>query len=95
MLSTPPAHKNIAVVISLANAAILERIETYLYLIDDGVYNLGDPAIDALKNSGVRLFACAYGAKQRGIPIDNKAVFSGLVVLSNMIKGCDRFITFN
>ena len=84
-------------VVSLANAAILEGIETYIYLIDDGVYNIGSPEMNALEDAGVRLFACAYGAQQRGIPTnsDRQTIFAGLVTLSDMIKGCDRFITFN
>ena len=95
MLSTPPEDKNRGTAVALATAAIEEGIETYLYLIDDGVYNLDLPEINILKNSGVRLFACAYGARQRGIPLNDQAIFSGLVTLSDIIKGCDRFIALN
>jgi len=96
MLSTHQEHPNKKIVVALVNEAVQQGIETYLYLIDDGVYHLSCPEINALTDAGVRLFACAYGAQQRGIPLNNnKAIFTGLVVLSDMIKGCDRFVNFN
>ena len=95
MLSTPPEHKNRKMVAFLANEAVQQGIETYIYLIDDGVYNIDHPEMNALENCGVKLFACAYGAQQRGISLNNKAVFAGLAVLSDIIKGCDRFVTLN
>jgi len=97
MLSTSSRHGNTKTVFSLIGAAMQEGIETYLYLIDDGVNHIGQIELNALENAGVRIFACAYSAQQRGIPThsDSKITFSGLVTLSDMIKGCDRFITFN
>jgi len=97
LLSTPPENNNQATVIGLANEAVRQGIETYLYLIDDGVYYLGRPETDALVKAGTRLFVCAHGASQRGIPLNTlqNATFGGLVSLSNLIKGCDRFISFN
>ena len=96
LLSTPPEHKNKITAVALANVSIAEGITTYLYLIDDGVYNINHPEINALAAAGVHLFACAYGAKRRNISLTNNTVaFSGLVVLSDLIKGCDRFITLN
>ncbi|MBI3358867.1 MAG: DsrE family protein [Nitrospirae bacterium] len=94
LLSTPPENKNLETVISLASQAVGAGITVYLYFIDDGVLNIGQPAIDALADSGVHLFACAYGAGRRGVPQNNKVVFAGLVVLANIIKGCDRFLAF-
>ncbi len=95
LLSTPPEHKNLTTVVSLATEAMRRQVDTYLYLIDDGVGNLDHPKIDALREEGVKLFLCAYGAQRRGIPTTDKAVFCGLVVLSDLVKGCDRFVTFN
>ncbi len=95
LLSTPPENKNRTTVVSLAKEAVRQGIDTYLYLIDDGVRNCGHPEIDTLTKAGVNLFVCAYGAQRRGIPPNESATFSGLVVLSDLVKGCDRFITFN
>lgn len=95
LLSTPPEDKNLTTVTSLANEALRQGVDTYLYLIDDGVRNLGRPEMETLRQNGVKLFLCAYGAQRRGIPTSDKAVFCGLVVLSDLVKGCDRFVTFN
>lgn len=95
LLSTPPEDKNLTTVASLANEALCQGVDTYLYLIDEGVRNVDRPEMERLKRNGVKLFLCAYGAQRRGIPTSDKAVFCGLVVLSDLVKGCDRFVTFN
>ncbi len=95
LLSTSPEHQNLITVTALALEARGQQVETYLYFIDDGVSNLDRPEIDRLRQAGVKLFSCAYGAQRRGIPVSDKAVFCGLVVLSDLVKGCDRFVTFN
>jgi hypothetical protein len=70
--------------------------DVYLYLIDEGVLTVDDPRFEALKHSGLKLFACAYGAQQHGVPRkDEKATYCGLVVLSNIISSVDRFVALN
>jgi sulfur relay (sulfurtransferase) complex TusBCD TusD component (DsrE family) len=95
LLSTPPDNKNLGTVISLIKEAVLQEITVYLYFIDDGVLNIGLPEINALADSGVHLFACAYGAGRRGVAQNDKVVFAGLVVLADIIKGCDKFLSFD
>ncbi len=95
LLSTPPEDKNLTTVSSLADEALRQGVDTYLYLVDEGVRNLDRPEIEMLRQNGVKLFLCAYGAQRREIPTSDKAVFCGLVVLSDLVKGCDRFVTFN
>ncbi|MFQ5580222.1 MAG: DsrE family protein [Nitrospiria bacterium] len=93
ILSTPPEENNLSVVISLAEEACRQSVHIYLYLIDDGVKHIDLPEIQILKEAGVKLSLCAYSAQRRSIPSSDKAVFGGLVVLSDLIKGCDRLIT--
>lgn len=95
LLSTPPEDKNLTTVSSLANEALRQGVDTYLYLVDEGVRNLDRPEMERLRQNGVKLFLCAYGAQRRGIPTSDKAVFCGLAVLSDLVKGCDHFVTFN
>lgn len=95
LLSTPPDHQNLDIVLNLAYEALSQGIEVYLYLIDDGVYNINNKGILDLSKKGVRLFACALAAQRRGIPLSDKAVFGGLYVLLNMMNSCDRFLAFN
>lgn len=95
LLSTSPTHPNLKTAIGLAETALSEQTDVYLYLVDDGVYALNDDQLTGLGQQGVKLFACAYGAQRRGIPINDKANFCGLVVFSDLVKGCDRFIALN
>ena len=44
---------------------------------------------------GLKLYACAHGAQRRGLPVNDKAVFAGLAVVSDLIASTDRFVSFN
>lgn len=98
LLSTPPSHPSVTTVASLCREAIHSDCDVYLYLIDEGVGNVHDARFSKLAQDGVKLFVCAYGCQQHGVStsgIDPEISLCGLVVLSNMISGCDRFLAFN
>lgn len=79
----------------LAAAALVEGVDVYLYCIDEAVRGVGEGRVQALKQGGVKLFACAYGAHRRGIPVGDQAVFAGLTVVNDLVVGTDRFVSFN
>lgn len=95
LLSTPPEHPNIETVTALIRTAQGSGHEAYLYLIDEGTLNLKDERLQELRAGGLRLYLCAYGGQRHGIEPSDQAVFCGLVVLSDLMKGCDRFLSFN
>lgn len=98
LLSTPPAHPNLATVTRLSQEAIKANIDVYLYLIDEGVKNLNDARLLELSGAGAKFFVCAYGCQQHGVStdkLDPSVNLCGLVILSNIINGCDRFVAFN
>jgi len=95
LLAAPAESRSSKTAVRLAETALAKKVDVYLYLIDDGVYHLDNQQLLDLAKRGLKLFACAYGAQMRGIPISDKATFCGLVVLSDLINGCDRFISFN
>jgi len=97
MLSTAPEHPNLTTAVGLAEAALERGADVYLYLIDDGVRALADRRLRALPARGVKLFACAYGCQKRRIPVEDAAdvTYCGLVVLTDVINGTDRFIALN
>jgi sulfur relay (sulfurtransferase) complex TusBCD TusD component (DsrE family) len=98
LLSTGPAHPNVATVTELCSTALASGTDVYLYLIDEGVKNVHDPRMLALAKNGGKLFVCAYGCQQHGIStadVYSEMSLCGLVVLSNIINGCDRFLAFN
>lgn len=97
LLSTPPSHPSVDTVLRLAEAALRQGIDVYLYLIDEGVKSLKDPRYLDVVHAGVKMSVCAYGCQQHGVlttGIDPEISLSGLVVLSGIIDGCDRFLAF-
>lgn len=95
LLSTGPEHPNLETVSRLSNTALGKGHDVYLYLIDEGTRCLNTPQIAHLPEQGAKLFVCAFGAQKMGVPIDSRATFCGLVVLSDIVSGCDRFLAFN
>jgi sulfur relay (sulfurtransferase) complex TusBCD TusD component (DsrE family) len=97
LLSTAPSHPSVETVVQLAQAALRRGVEVYLYLIDEGVKSAIDQRYIGLIDAGVKMFVCAYGCQQHGVPtdsVDSRVSLSGLVVLSGIIDGCDRFLAF-
>ena len=98
LLSTPPSHPNLTTVARLCEEGLRSDVDVYLYLIDEGVKNVTDQQLLGLSKAGTKLFACAYGCQQQGVStgnLDPGIQLCGLVVLSNIINGCDRFVAFN
>jgi sulfur relay (sulfurtransferase) complex TusBCD TusD component (DsrE family) len=95
MLSTSPGHRNLDTVVGLSEAALDRGAQVYLYLIDDGVAAVDDPRVQALGERGARLFVCAFGCQKRGLPLSERATNCGLVVLTDVINGTDRFVALN
>ncbi len=95
MLSTDPAHPNFQTALGLSDAALARGTAVYLYLIDDAVAAVEDPQVQALAERGARLFVCAYGCQKRRLPLSERATNCGLVVLTDIIAGTDRFLALN
>ena len=97
LLSTAPADQSIETVVRLAEAAVRQGVDVYVYLIDEGVKSFTDARLSRLLDEGVKMSVCAYGCQQHGIStqhVDSRVSLSGLVVLSGIIDGCDRFLAF-
>jgi sulfur relay (sulfurtransferase) complex TusBCD TusD component (DsrE family) len=98
LLSTGPERSdNLETALGLAEAALTRGTGVYLYLIDDGVRSLEDARVQTLAPRGAKLFVCAYGCQKRRIPLDHadRVTYCGLVVLTDLINGTDRFIALN
>ena len=95
LISARPDHPNFRHAIRLAETALGRGVMVYLYCIDEAVLGLDDAQLQGLKQRGVNLFACAYGAQRREIPAGHLAVFAGLTIVSDLIAGTDRFVCFN
>lgn len=88
---------NLETAVGLSAAALDHGGAVYLYLIDDGVRALDDPRVPALAARGAKLFVCAFGCQKRRIPLRDAdtLTYCGLVVLTDIINGTDRFIALN
>jgi hypothetical protein len=97
LLSTGPEHANLEAAVGLSDAALARGAQLYLYLIDDGVRALDDPRVASLADRGAKLFVCAYGCQKRRIPLRDAdtITYCGLVVLTDLINGTDRFVALN
>lgn len=94
LLAAAPGTPDFAAGLKAATQSLANGARTYLYCIDDAVPGVGDPALQALCQRGLILYACAYGANRRGIPIDDSATFAGLGALGDIIAGTDEFHSF-
>ena len=97
LVSTGPDHANHEHAVGLSEAALQRGADVYLYLIDDGVRLLDDPRVRALPARGAKLFVCAYGCQKRRLPLQELegVSYCGLVVLTDLINGTDRFVALN
>jgi predicted peroxiredoxin len=95
LLSGSPEKESFRHGIGFAAAALKLGCDVYLYCIDDAVAGVGDSRLQALKQSGLKLYACAYGAHRRQIQLNDDATFAGLTVVSDLVASTDRFVSFN
>ena len=95
LLSTSPNQPGFQHGLRLAEAALEEGVEVYLYCVDDAVRGLEEPLLLALAARGLKLFVCAYGAQRRGLKRSQCATYAGLALLSDLISATDRFVSFN
>ena len=95
LLSTSPGCPGFQHGLALAEAALSEGLEVYLYCIDDAVRGLAEPRLQSLAARGIKLYGCAYAAQRRQLPIDDKTNWAGLALLSDLMAATDRFVSFN
>ncbi len=95
LLSTRPEAAGFQHGVRLAAAALKHGVDVYLYCVDDAVFGVGHPALQELRARGLKLYACAFGAHRRNIPLSDQAVFAGLTVVSDLVAATDRFLSFN
>ncbi len=95
LISARPGETGFTHALRLAETAFTQGVDVYLYCVDQAVQGLDDPRLVTLRNNGVKLYACAYGAQKLNLVLTDKATFAGLTVISDLIANTDRFVTFN
>lgn len=95
LISAPPDSPSFLHGVRFAAAALSAGCDVYAYCIDEAVPGVAQAEVQALRAQGLKLYACAYGAHRRDIPVDDRAAFAGLTVVSDLVAGTDRFVSFN
>lgn len=95
LLSAHPDQPGFRHGLGLAEAALNEGVDVYLYCIDEAIYGLERPPAQALAARGLKLYGCAYAAQRRRLPVNDKAIFAGLGIVSDLMAATDRFVSFN
>lgn len=95
LLSAPPDQPGFVHGLRLAEAALAEGVDVYLYCIDEAVLGVTDLRLQRLQAAGLKLFGCAYAARRRNFPVTDQVTLAGLAMVSELIAGTDRFVSFN
>jgi hypothetical protein len=95
LVSVAPQAPGFGHAVSLAGAALARGVDVYLYCLDEAVLGVGDTRLQAMRSRGLKLYACAYGAQKHGVSVNEDAVFAGLTVVSDLMAGTDRFLSFH
>ncbi len=95
LLSAAPDQPNFDRAITLAETATDAGVIVLLYCLDDAVTGISEARLQALRERGVRLFACAHAARRRGLAQDDSALFSSLTMIGDLMVSSDRFVSFN
>lgn len=95
LIASAPSRPNFGHGLHLAKAALAHGCSVYVYLIDEAVPGIDDARLQALRQQGLHLFACAFGAKKRNLVTDDRATWVGLATASDLIAATDRFVSFN
>lgn len=80
--------------VAVCAAAMDAGDDVFLYLLHEGTRGVHAPRLQALRDRGMRLFCCAFGARGRGIEVDDAAVYCGMGTLADIIASVDRFASF-
>jgi sulfur relay (sulfurtransferase) complex TusBCD TusD component (DsrE family) len=95
LLSCPVGQPNFQHCLHLAETALGEGVDVYLYCIDAAVGGVDEPRLQSLTARGLKLYACAYAAQRRGMARNPSAIYAGLGLLSDLMASTDRFVSFN
>lgn len=99
LLSTSPESENTYTVIKIAEAALLAEKEVYIFLMDDGVYNVNHSDFCNLIDKGAQITLCTHNAEERNVSrkegIKEGIDFGSQYDLAGIAHKVDRFLAFN
>lgn len=94
VLAGPPEGAGFRHALGLAQAALERGVAVHLFCTDAAVRGVSDPRVQRLRESGVRVHACALSARRHRVEIAGWASPAGLGLASGMIANLDRVLSF-
>ncbi len=94
VLVAKTTSRNFTHLLRIADSALDKPVEVYVYLLHEGVRGADHKAWNKMVDRGLKLFACAYSARQRNVPLCEPATWVGLTLLNDLLVECDRVLTF-
>ncbi len=94
LLATSPEHEDGHTAIRLAEAALGLGYEASIFLMDDGVYHVHNPALRELMERGVEVGLCAHNAEERHVKEQEGFLWGSQFHLALLVNRCDRFVAF-
>ncbi len=94
LLAVGPETSTFRYAIGLAGTAQRERVQVYLYLLDEAVLAADSREMRELSQSGVKISGCAYAAQRRSLFMPEHIVWGGLKLLNDIIAHSNRFVGF-
>lgn len=95
LISAAPDQPNFQHGLQLARTALKNKVTVYLYLLDEAIPGIDRSELQAMRPDGLKLLACAFGARKRDFETDERATWVGLATASEIISATDRFVSFN
>lgn len=95
LVSAAPGSPGYHHALKLAETALSRGVDVYFYCIDEAVAGLQEEKFLQLRDRGLKLYGCAYGAQRRRLALGGAAVYGGLTLVSDLIGSTDRFVCFN
>lgn len=81
--------------LSIAHDALRNHQRVFLYLFDDAILLAGSAELNSLLSAGAIVYGCALAAQNRQIAMeDDRIIFCGLSMFSDILAGTDRLISF-
>ena len=98
VLTTSPESRDVDTVVQLAKAAMALGAEARVFVMCDGVYTLGEPALRELAAQGALIRVCGRNAEERRVEEIEDAAnieWGSQYDLAQMSEECDRIVAFN
>lgn len=95
VVHAPPHSPSFKQAMRVAQEALEQSCEVFLYLLDDAVGGGGDSSIHELIQKGAKISACGYALEKRSLDCPEEICPAGLTTLSDILLNSDSIAVYN